>query len=116
MYELTSIKLVDICFSDYLTDHHNRDGELLIGVYLNGQSAERMALDVVFMINGTDEVPEEISDYDIKESLIWWLVGVGDCKSPLPEFKPVPCEENCPIDACECEQPSAWFLIQWRRK
>jgi hypothetical protein len=33
-------KYIDTCFQDYLTDHHNRPGELLVGVRLGVQVDE----------------------------------------------------------------------------
>ena len=52
---------IDCCTSDYLTDHHNRDGECLVGVQL-GQSKEEAANEV---LNYAD-IPETFSDERIR--------------------------------------------------
>lgn len=36
---------IDTCLSCYLQDHHNRDGELLLGVPVNGESTVGEVLD-----------------------------------------------------------------------
>jgi hypothetical protein len=36
---------IDTCLSCYLNDHHNREGELLLGVFVDGNSTVRDVLD-----------------------------------------------------------------------
>lgn len=33
-----AVTLIDVCLSSFLQDHHHRDGELLLGVYVDGSS------------------------------------------------------------------------------
>lgn len=38
---------IDTCLSSYLNDHHNRDGELLLGVFVDGASTVGQVLDAL---------------------------------------------------------------------
>jgi hypothetical protein len=110
-----NIRLIDICFCDYLLDHHNRDGEILVGVPLRGQSAEEMASDIVDEVNRADDgVPETLTDDLVYEHALACLaLPRMSFLSPIPEFAPNPCECGQRNGDCDCEQPSAWFLVKW---
>jgi hypothetical protein len=57
-----SAQHIDTCLSDYIQDHHNRDGELLVGIYPHGQSRDDAALEAMTEARaiGDDRLPEDI--------------------------------------------------------
>lgn len=98
---------IDTCLPDYLTDHHNRDGELLIGV-----SVDR------YMTNDT-----------VRQALGYELTGIEDSRFDSNMYKAartaiteafadaVPHRKfdakiELPTSDDE-EWPQAWFLISW---
>jgi len=52
-----SFTYIDTCYPDYLSDHHNRDGELLVGIDWNEDITDRQVVeDIVSEVLGsTDE-------------------------------------------------------------
>lgn len=101
------VTYIDTCYPDFLTDHHNREGELLVGIILGSETPIADQL-VDELSSGDYGVPDEISDDDIKRA----------CRGIHVDLRPVDRNgDRCPFDSEELhgeEQPSAWFLLKWR--
>lgn len=96
---------IGTCFPDYLTDHHNRDGELLIGVYVDGKTTVREVFEgVIEEWHATGEcVPDEITDEQFIEAV----------KMELSMTKlDKPFDDSLETDYGD-EMPQAWFLVTW---
>lgn len=116
-----SISHIDTCLPCFLTDHHNRDGECLFGVYVDG-STSRLDLmnELIDEVRQTgDRLPESISDDAVKaciKSLFAEAYGTTEEAFALP-FDPsldiVNHENLADADAGGDEVPQAWFLLTW---
>jgi hypothetical protein len=100
---LSGIEFVDVCYPDYLVDHHTREGECLIGVPVSrtGRKPERSAEMFLQEIRGADfGVPEEILDGDLESAFLacidGWRLNSG--------YAPVRRSQ---------EVLNAWFVIRW---
>ena len=113
-----SCRLVDICLPDYLQDHHNRPGELLIGVSLCGQGARQAAQDLIDDINGSCyQMPDEkaISETDLMTAAREATTGVDF--RPFDEEGNRVAESDLPPEVWDhileqCES-YAYFLFEW---
>lgn len=94
-----SIVHVDTCLSCYLLDHHNRPGELLVGVEL-----------------GTDSETAALAMRDEFNELGW------DREDPAPTIETEECREalkgvdlsaGIADDDHDGETARAWFLLKW---
>ena len=97
------IELVDVCFPDYLTDLHNREGELLVGIPLDELSQSSLEdLIVEELSSGDFGLPDEVSDDDLKEA----------CRTcNLGPYTKITFES---LDyTFENDLPSAWFVVRW---
>jgi hypothetical protein len=121
---------IDTCLSGYLSDHHNRDGELLLGVHVDGTTTvEEVLLGVLsefqsigFELGETragfdfdqakNAIKNEIASKDADE-----LAKLFDASLEVP-----PVEENFESDDLfedaqneweSSDQVQAWFLIVW---
>lgn len=107
---------VDTCLSSYLQDHHNRDGELLLGVYVTGESTIGNVLsDLAMELNETflEDGERGGFNYDKASAAIR---AVKDENADRLEtlFDPsleVPSDEE--FNEAPDEMPQAWFVITW---
>lgn len=109
-----AITHIDTCLSSFLSDHHNRDGELLLGVYVDGSTTVADVLDGLdseFATIGWDLGESRKGfDYDkakqaladLRNNAADKLALIFDSSLDLPDE-----EEECE-EACQ-----AWFLIHW---
>ncbi len=103
-YVLT-VSHVDTCFPDYLTDHHNRDGEALLGVYVDGASTMRQVReDLEEEAMAYLDCPEEISDDAIRAAIAAEFANV-DAAAPF--------DSSLETAGDGEETPQAWFLFEW---
>lgn len=106
---------IDTCLPCYLNDHHNRDGELLLGVYVDGESTVKDVLDDLrseFDQIGWDLAHDRLGyDHDaasaaldrlIEETKDVWARDF-DLSLPVPDEHPYDIDEWC----------QAWFLLTW---
>lgn len=101
---------VDTCLPCYLQDSHCRDGETLLLAGL-GCSVEE-TVDALFDSLDCDaDLPDDVTDEDIKEALRGALVGV--------DLRYV--DENgdrcdVPADDRDDEEPYVYVVLQWNAK
>lgn len=111
---------INTCPPCYLNDHHNRDGELLIGVFVDGNATES---DVLWeVIRELQEVRGDIReesalpgfDYDAAKASVKTLFllrgGAFDLTDTFDATLVEPDHENDP------EPVQAWFLFTWDTK
>lgn len=107
---------IDTCLSCYLQDHHNRDGELLLGVYVDGETTIGEVLDQLsgeFASIGWDLGEDRRGfDYDkAKAALARFGEENADRLDRIfdPSLEVLSDEEK--EDAMD--EVQAWFLISW---
>jgi hypothetical protein len=107
---------VDTCLSSYLQDHHNRDGEALFGVHVDGNSTVadvKWALANEVASTG-DRVPNPISDAMISAAIGSAFDSVDptklfDASLEVPELD----DDGEPIEDDCGEMCQAWFVLSW---
>lgn len=103
---------IDTCLGCYLTDHHNRPGELLLGVSVDGSTTYQEVKDeLLSQLNGLDRDPDEF-DYDAAEAAIAdEFSTVSDMSKPFdPKLEVIAAEE---LENAGGEWCQAWFLFEW---
>ena len=100
---LKTIEFIDVCDPCYLTDHHNRDGECLVGVRVvrQGRKPERSAEMFLEEIHGTDYgTPAEITDGDLYDAFLECLDGwrMACAEAPAGRSQDI---------------LNAWFVVRW---
>lgn len=109
---------IDTCLGCYLQDHHDRPGELLLGVIVDGSTTYQEVKDLLLQeLNGLSLDPSEF-DYDAAEAAIRSeFETVSDMSKPfdpsldVASMEPGPDEdrfENEFSDYCQ-----AWFLFEF---
>jgi hypothetical protein len=108
---------VDTCLPCYLTDHHNREGEMLLGVCPSGQTSEQAVEELMEEINGAmyDSVPEEVGDEEIHVALTAAVEGV-DFRTISSNGDRLEDGEDEDEDPAEDfgEESQAWFVLSWK--
>lgn len=108
---------IDTCVSDYLRDHHNRDGELLLGVYVDGESTVNMVLDdlisefhqIAYQIGENRRGYDHDAAKDALDRLYTENLDVMD--KPFDASLEILTDEEKEDFAGEMCQ--AWFLLTW---
>lgn len=110
---------IDTCLGSFLTDHHNRDGELLLGVTVNGESTIGAVFHDLFM--ELNEVALDNGDqggfnYDEAGKAIRALRDENHPmeldRSYFDSSLDIPDDDEFNME----EQVQAWFLIQWEEE
>lgn len=120
---------IDTCLSSYLTDHHNRDGECLVGIYPRGQSAGEAADEVCdefdHLSGGNDGQPSHDA---IRAAALAELDGVdlrhingngGRWDRDPDNVSCISCDLETEKGDAECsscndgEHAQVWILITW---
>jgi hypothetical protein len=111
--EKTSIEIeyTDTCFSCYLTDHHNRDGEALIGIAL-GVSKEDAINEIVDEFYQNTAVREDCPSVEIKYVRAAAEKAIKGVDLERERFDGEGDAEDHPYD----DEPFAWFLVTWDSK
>lgn len=93
---------VDTCFSCYLTDHHNRPGELLLGIVPHGQTESEAVTELYEEMNAADYgFPwGRVSPQQLRDALAEGVAGI--------DFT----SEHEPGEEIE-EMPYSWFVLRW---
>lgn len=110
-----SIVHIDTCLPCYLQDHHNRDGELLLGVYVDGNSTVKDVLDGLddeFRSIAWDIASERAGYDDDKASAVLAKLRQDNADKLDALFDSsleVPSEEEDGFS----ESCYAWFLLVW---
>ena len=106
----------DTCISDYLTDHHNRDGECLVGISVYGQDARQACDDLISEIRGCDYgIPESITEQDLYVAARVAVTNVDfrpydEDGNPVAECDVPPEVWEHILDQCESQ---AYFVFTW---
>lgn len=105
---------IDTCLSSYLNDHHNRDGELLLGVFVDGNATVGDVLDAV-----RDEYRQIAYDmgenrlgFDYDEGLKAIEAMIADNGDNRDKLFDASLDVMGPYDDCG-ESCQAWFLVHW---
>lgn len=104
-----AIQHIDTCFPEYLTDHHNRDGELLVGVPVDATTTNgEVAQGILDEINGADYgLPDWLTDDMIQKAVDDELpASVSDDAFD----DTLDCLGSSDDEPCD-ELPTAWFLL-----
>lgn len=96
----------DTCLGDYLQDHHNRDGEMLLGASLGG-TPEATVDDLWYEVA---EIPDDLTEEQVRTALKEAVAGVdlsyidehGNPQDEIDEDR-------------DSEEPKAWFVLSWER-
>jgi hypothetical protein len=97
----------DTCFADFLQDHHNREGELLVGVPVDGgTTVATVKSDLLDEASSDDRLPEDVTD----DLLAKAIEAAFSCRNDDSTFDP---DMGTDWDDDLSETPTAWFLIQW---
>lgn len=107
----------DTCISCYLRDHHNRDGECLVGIMPYCQTVEEAREEIFREISDVwyEKVPEAITDAQIKAAIaecvpdtavkeFYYIDGDGETHATVPE--------SAEDDDC-LETAQLWFVMEW---
>lgn len=107
---------IDTCLSCFLHDHHNRDGELLLGVYVDGESTVSdvlQDLDDEFnaIAYGLGESRRGYDHDEARAALNRLFEATRDVSENLFDSSlEVPDGHPDDIDGDTCQ---AWFLLTW---
>ena len=108
-----TVSHVDTCLPDYLQDHHHREGELLLGICLAGQSEAEAVEALCDEFNGADwGIPDGVTTEMLAEAAKDAVKGVSfgpcdDCGNHVGK------DEEGFDKACEENESQAWFLLEW---
>lgn len=107
---------IDTCLPCYLQDHHNRDGELLLGVPVDGdttgQEVKEALLDEFQQIAWDMRGESPGYDHDkAQAAIIEWFADVHPAKMPRPFDPSLDVLDS--DEAESCESVYAYFLITW---
>ena len=105
---------IDTCLSCYLNDHHNRDGELLLGVFVDGSATVGDVLD------GLRDEYRQIA-YEMGENRLGFdydagLAAIDALITENEDRRTVLFDGSLEIldeDSEDVEGCQAWFLIHW---
>lgn len=100
-----SVSLIDVCLGCYLTDHHNRKGELLLGVDVNNTTTTgEIKSELLSAIDAADYGLPSWFDYAEFRRNIGGLFS-SDKEIFDSSLDPPDDEESC----------SAWFLVEYSK-
>lgn len=115
-------QLIDVCLGCFINDHHDRPGELLLGVYVDGSTSRHDvmsgAIDEMRQI-GFDRLPEMVEGMtgtDAAKAAIKTLFCESFGTTPEALAKPfdptleVPSGDSGLDGGDYCQ---AWFLLTW---
>lgn len=108
---MITIRHIDTCLSCYLTDHHTRPGEFLVGVPVDGNSTLRdvrdMLLDEIDMFD-VEGLPEP---REVERAVAEAFHGFTMEKKFDPTLDVID-EEDYDAGREDC---FAWFLLEWEQ-
>lgn len=107
---VVDVSHIDTCLACYLTDHHNRDGEVLIGVQVDGAMTNAEVLESVIEEFGRTDWPddaENVTDDDVEAAV----------KAVFQNAKPnAPFDSSLEVNESDedwSEPVQAWFLLTY---
>ena len=104
---------IDTCLGCYLTDHHNRPGELLLGCYVTGRTTyadikSYLMSEVSGFIDREDWTREHYGQ--AREAIGAAFSPVRDLHAAFDDSLDIPGDEQ---DDDGSEPVQAWFLLTW---
>lgn len=105
---------IDTCLSCYLNDHHNRDGELLLGVYVDGTSTISQVL--ARLVDEFRQVGWQIAEYrrgydhDKATAALAYLINENSDRGEKLFDSSL---EYHSEDEFDGDSVQAWFLLTW---
>jgi hypothetical protein len=108
-----TVSHVDTCLSDYLQDHHNREGECLIGIPVDGDATYGAVFKgLVEAACGDERIAEDVTDEKVVEAIIECFKGIDLTKLFDPTLDVI---EEPNYGLMNPESVQAWFLVQWEQ-
>jgi len=101
-----TISHVDTCLPCYVQDHCNGPTELLVGVYVDGNTLVQTVVESLSQeLNGADKIPAGITEAQINAAILEELPAgtMGDAFDSSLEA----------ADDDDGEGPQAWFHVTW---
>lgn len=104
---------VDTCLSSFLLDHHNREGELLLGVFVDGSYTEGDLLAALLdeLRDASASIDSDYLpgfDYDSAKAAAKSLFAGRDLSEPFDSSLEI-------VEADDmAEMVQAWFLFTWK--
>lgn len=103
----------DTCLGCYLTDHHNRQGELLLGIYPHSQTESEAASELLEELNSSDwDLPEALTDDLLKAAFSEAVKGV-DFRYIDKDGQRVEELTDAEEDHLIGESSQVWFVLTW---
>jgi hypothetical protein len=104
---------VDTCLGSFLNDHHNRDGECLFGVVVDGNSTNLDVLEGLRSeyISTGDRVLASVEDSAVFDAIDEWFAG-RDLKALFDSRLEVIDEDEAETMGGD-EMCQAWFVLTW---
>lgn len=107
---------VDTCLSSFVLDHHNREGELLLGVFVDGVAKHADVLHGLLdeLRDATAAIdPADLPgfDYDSAKAAAKSLFADIDLASYFDSSL-----DLLDADDDAAEMPQAWFLFTWQKE
>ena len=105
---------VETCLGCYLTDHHNREGELLLGIVPRSQTEDEAVEELLEeALSSYGEVPAIVTEDMLKAAFeealedvdLRWIDSNGERQDKPPSED----EEEFSL-----ELPKAWFVLTWK--
>jgi len=97
---------LDTCYPEFLQDHHNRDGEYLVGVTVDGATTIKDVTDQLMSECLEAELPEGITTGHGEAAVMACMDQMGEPDEMFDADLEVPTRDDD-------ERPSAWFLLTW---
>lgn len=106
---------IDTCLPCFLTDHHNRDGECLLGVHVDGRSKMRDVHTAVLdeWRQTDDRVPLEVTGDKFVAALDAAFAGIDPDRLFDASLGIVNDENLADAEEAGDEVAQAWFLLKW---
>lgn len=115
-----AVQHIDTCFPDHLTDHHNRDGALLLGVFVHGETTfgEVKAALLSEFDDATSSIdPESLPGFDdeaARKVILDYFAPLHPMELDRSHFD----GDLAVLDGEDWDNmgetcPQAWFLLTW---
>ncbi len=102
-------QVIDVCLGCYLTDHHNRDGELLLGASVDGDTTHEEVREELLAELNARAIDDESFDYEAARKEIDSMFDGVELADPFdPNLETVDPEERDLYEPCQ-----VWVLLSW---
>lgn len=109
-----NVSFVDVCLPCFLTDHHNREGECLIGVVVSGTTSVKSVKDVLFWEAWRAEsIPALSEDPEEEKTILRNAINASLANREDSEAF----DSTLPIEDDDCDMEElvqAWFVFTWK--